>query len=86
MMLICTDGTFGARYHDQLAARHSCQNALGCPLTVMDLLCCGTGSLWHFNENFDSVVMKTNNLACPHLYINDVLGGQHFESSDLQTE
>ncbi len=81
MMLICTDGTFGARYHDQLAAQRRCQNALECPLTVICLLCCGTGSLWHFNGNLDSLVTKTNNLRCRRLYIDDALC-----SIDLQTQ
>lgn len=79
-MLICTEGTFGAKYHGQLAAQHSCQNVLECPLTVMELLCCGTWSLWHFNGNFVSLVMKRNHSACPRSYIDDVLCW-----SDLQT-
>lgn len=45
VMLICTESTFGAKYHGQLAAQRSCQSGLGCPLTV---------SLWHFNGDFIS--------------------------------
>lgn len=54
VMLICTESTFGAKYHGQLAAQRSCQSGLGCPLAVTDPWCRGTVSLWHFNGDFIS--------------------------------
>jgi len=79
-VLICTDGTFGGRYRDQLAAQHSCQKELENPLTVMELFCFGTGCLWYVNGivNGNLVLIKTNNVTCPCRYIDDVLS-----SSDL---